>query len=128
VNPIFEGNQQHDAHELLVCLLDNIRETCRFLADQQKLASEQHMATNSASLCEPLETAVNLHQTSSSNSSKWGVRKSWKRKKVSSSSSQKNAANNGLPNGIGPELPHLMNGGVGTHLSVTGESSPSFIV
>ncbi|BES96062.1 ubiquitin specific [Nesidiocoris tenuis] len=31
VNPIFEGNQQHDAHELLVCLLDNIRETCEQL-------------------------------------------------------------------------------------------------
>ncbi|XP_057321088.1 ubiquitin carboxyl-terminal hydrolase 1 [Microplitis mediator] len=31
VNPIFEGNQQQDAHELLVCLLDNIRETFQLL-------------------------------------------------------------------------------------------------
>ena len=31
---IFEGNQQQDAHELLVYLLDNIRETCDLLTQQ----------------------------------------------------------------------------------------------
>lgn len=35
-NSIFQGNHQQDAHELLVYLLDNIRETCELLAQQVK--------------------------------------------------------------------------------------------
>ena len=36
MNPIFEGNQQQDAHELLVCLLDNIRETFQLLVKRRE--------------------------------------------------------------------------------------------
>ena len=115
VNPIFEGNQQHDAHELLVCLLDNIRETCRHLADQHKLASEQQ---SNGSLIDPLDTGPILTQTTaSSNTSKWNVRRSWKRKKGPSSSQKFN----GLPNGLSPDHPHLLNGSIMGPPPPTGE-------
>lgn len=31
VNPLFQGNQQQDAHELLVCFLDYLREACQLV-------------------------------------------------------------------------------------------------
>ncbi|XP_017783465.1 PREDICTED: ubiquitin carboxyl-terminal hydrolase 1 [Nicrophorus vespilloides] len=63
-NYIFEGNQQQDAHELLVYLLDNIRETCDLLTQQA-----QHFP----------ELIVDTEV--SSNSKLWNVRKSWKKTK-----------------------------------------------
>ena len=43
VNPIFEGNQQHDAHELLVCLLDIIREACELTNHEKNVPVETPM-------------------------------------------------------------------------------------
>lgn len=37
VNPIFEGNQQQDAHELLMCILDSVRESCKI---QKKIITD----------------------------------------------------------------------------------------
>ncbi|KAG6445829.1 probable ubiquitin carboxyl-terminal hydrolase creB [Manduca sexta] len=42
VNSTFEGNRQQDAHELLVCILDNIRETCRALANRAANLHHHH--------------------------------------------------------------------------------------
>ncbi|RZC35733.1 UCH domain containing protein [Asbolus verrucosus] len=64
-NYIFEGNHQQDAHELLVYLLDNIRETCDLLTQQVQQNPE-------------LLTETEIIQ-SSNNSKIWNVRRSWKK-------------------------------------------------
>ncbi|XP_045468882.1 ubiquitin carboxyl-terminal hydrolase 1 [Harmonia axyridis] len=83
-NAIFEGNHQQDAHELLLYLLDNIRETCDFLTVQL-----QH---NPDLLSEP-------ECTSNSNSGKiWGVRRSWKKCQVKKEKGFKGSINEDVIN------------------------------
>lgn len=62
-NFIFEGNNQQDAHELLVYLLDNIRETCDVLTDQVQRNPE---------LLNKIETLPSVN-----NSKIWNVKRSW---------------------------------------------------
>lgn len=64
-NSIFEGNNQQDAHELLVYLLDNIRETCDVLTQQVQQNPE---LLNETEIVQPVN-----------NSKLWNVRRSWKK-------------------------------------------------
>ncbi|XP_050507044.1 ubiquitin carboxyl-terminal hydrolase 1 [Diabrotica virgifera virgifera] len=84
-NSIFEGNNQQDAHELLVYLLDNIRETCDVLTQQVQQNPELLNETES------LPTV---------NSSKlWNVRNSWKKSLKKKDKSTKEAISEEQVNG-----------------------------
>ncbi|XP_073942714.1 ubiquitin specific protease 1 [Choristoneura fumiferana] len=82
VNPTFEGNRQQDAHELLVCILDNIRETCRALADRARLHVPENGDSNGIarqpSLDDSKPTLGNL-------------RKSWKKRKETKASEKRHS-------------------------------------
>lgn len=74
VNSTFEGNRQQDAHELLVCILDNIRETCRALsAKANKLQVQENGDSNGIGRQASLESE-GVKPT-------LGIRKSWKKRK-----------------------------------------------
>ncbi|CAK1545960.1 unnamed protein product [Leptosia nina] len=73
VNSTFEGNRQQDAHELLVCILDNIRETCRALSTR---ASRLQLQENGDS--NGLGRAQNIED---GGKTLGNLRKSWKKRK-----------------------------------------------
>lgn len=73
MNNIFEGNQQQDAHELLVCLLDNIRETFQLLVRHRE---SQFGQTNGGISDFSVERAIDSQSdgsniTSSKRRTKW---------------------------------------------------------
>ena len=45
VNPLFQGNQQQDAHELLVCSLDYLREACQLVDKAQTKPIDENSDT-----------------------------------------------------------------------------------
>ncbi|XP_022919627.1 ubiquitin carboxyl-terminal hydrolase 46 [Onthophagus taurus] len=63
-NYIFEGNHQQDAHELLVYLLDNIRETCDLLEVQIQNHPE-------------IIAIEQPHHVSTPNTKLWNMKKPW---------------------------------------------------
>ncbi|XP_076301730.1 ubiquitin specific protease 1 isoform X2 [Lasioglossum baleicum] len=77
VNPIFEGNQQQDAHELLVCLLDNIRETFQLLVRHRESQFGQNNGLSNFSV----EHSSDI-QSECTNSAKRSICKSRKKKKI----------------------------------------------
>lgn len=76
VNPLFQGNQQQDAHELLVCFLDYLREAC------QLVDKVQTKAAAAAAAAEQAAAAPGTTEThSDSNALKAGKPSSDKKKK-----------------------------------------------
>lgn len=67
VSSVFEGNQQQDAHELLMCILDSIRETCSTLSKTIKDNPEVLLPQTSTAIeTSELTSPPNSVQTSQS--------------------------------------------------------------
>lgn len=97
VNPIFEGNQQQDSHELLVCLLDNIRETFQLLVKHHENQQFNWRAASAAADNSSANNAqVELLRAQSESSKRGGNRKSQKQKKKPGGSSVRASSAGGL--------------------------------
>ncbi|KAJ8921421.1 hypothetical protein NQ315_003039 [Exocentrus adspersus] len=90
-NSIFEGNNQQDAHELLVYLLDNIRETCDVLTQQVEQNPE---LLNETEVLPPVN-----------NSKLWNVRRSWKKSLKKKDKNAKEAISEEQSNGTNATEP-----------------------
>ena len=55
VNPLFQGNQQQDAHELLVCFLDYLREACQLV---DRVQAKSALVENAAAAAAASAAAV----------------------------------------------------------------------
>ncbi|XP_011162218.1 ubiquitin carboxyl-terminal hydrolase 1 [Solenopsis invicta] len=97
VNPIFEGNQQQDAHELLVCLLDNIRETFQLLVRHRE--SQFGQSNGSFPELPANHSSTDAQSESGYSSGKSSIRKSRKKKKITSRKSSASLAQSNA-NGI----------------------------
>lgn len=68
VSSVFEGNQQQDAHELLMCILDSIRETCSSLIKTIKQHPEiiyQNLSTSETGELTSPQAQSNLNSSQS---------------------------------------------------------------
>ncbi|XP_058791373.1 ubiquitin carboxyl-terminal hydrolase 1 [Phymastichus coffea] len=120
VNTIFEGNQQQDAHELLVCLLDNIRETFQLVVRHR---DNQFKWPETASSGPSLDFLKETKPVALPESNKRGTRKSQKQKKKPLGSSMRASSASGL-------IQTTLNGTIlksltsGTHIVENGSITP----
>ncbi|CAH2241875.1 ubiquitin carboxyl-terminal hydrolase creB [Pararge aegeria] len=96
VNSTFEGNRQQDAHELLVCILDSIRETCRALgARASRLQLQENGDSNGIGRQPNLD--VDGGKTLGN------LRKSWKKRKEVKTNEKRNSPSEERPPSPDPE-------------------------
>ncbi|XP_032512738.2 ubiquitin carboxyl-terminal hydrolase 1 isoform X1 [Danaus plexippus] len=96
VNSTFEGNRQQDAHELLVCILDSIRETCRALSAR---ASRLQLHENGDS------NGLGRQPSLDGDGSKTlgHLRKSWKKRKETKTTDKRSSPSEERPPSPDPE-------------------------